>query len=251
MKSGEFMKISKIVEIIENIVPPSLAEEWDNVGLLLGDKEKEASRILVALDINKDIIRQALDNNVDIIVTHHPLIFKPIGRVTDKNLLTLIENKIAVYSAHTNLDNYEEGVNKVFADLLMLNDVKREGMLAYGNCKECTAEEFIEMVKTKLDVKNVRCSNVSPDKRIKKVAVLGGSGGDFLMQAVELGCDAYVTGEASYHDGQCAYEYDILLISAGHFETENPVIDMLCDLLKKNTDTEVIKAMPFNVYINK
>ena len=87
------MKVSEIIEIIENIAPPEIAEEWDNVGLLLGDKDKNVSKVLVALDINAEIIRQATENKVDLIVTHHPLIFKPIGRVTDKNLLILLENK--------------------------------------------------------------------------------------------------------------------------------------------------------------
>lgn len=250
MKSGKFMKISEIIEIIENIAPPEIAEEWDNVGLLLGDKDKNVSKVLVALDINAEIIKQAVENKVDLIVTHHPLIFKPIGRVTDKNLLVLLENKIAVYSAHTNLDNCEDGVNKVLAELLELENIKREGMSAYGDCNECDSLQFIELVKTKLGVNSVRCSNVT-DKKIKKVAVLGGSGGDFLMNAVNLGCDAFITGEASYHDAQCACENNILLITAGHFETENPVVDMLCELLQSNTEIVVIKAKPFNVYITK
>lgn len=244
------MKVSEIIEIIENIASPEIAEEWDNVGLLLGDKDKNVSKVLVALDINAEIIRQATENKVDLIVTHHPLIFKPIGRVTDKNLLVLLENKIAVYSAHTNLDNCDDGVNKVLAELLELKNVKRDGMIAYGECDECDSSQFVDLVKSKLNVNSVRCSNVT-DKKIKKVAVLGGSGGDFLMNAVNLGCDAFVTGEASYHDAQCACENNILLISAGHFETENPVVDMLCKLLEKNSDTEVIKAKPFNVYINR
>ena len=117
------MKVSEIIEIIENVASPEIAEEWDNVGLLLGDKNKDVSKILVALDINSEIIRQAVENKVELIVTHHPLIIKPIGRVTDRNLLVLLENKIAVYSAHTNLDYAPNGINDSLAAAIGLKDI--------------------------------------------------------------------------------------------------------------------------------
>ena len=184
------------------------------------------------------------------IVVHHPLIFKPINRINDSILLSLIQNDIAVYAAHTNLDNSEIGVNSVLADVLLLQNVSREGMLAIGEINETSAFDFIAFVKEQLKVEAVRVSNYELNKKIKKVAVLGGNGGDFVQQVAQNGCDAFVTGEASYHNAQLAYENDLLLISAGHFETENPVVDMLTQYLTDNTDAEIIKAQPFNVYIS-
>lgn len=244
------MKISQIAEIIEKIAPVEIAEEWDNVGLLIGNRDKEVSKVLVALDINPNIIKQAIECGADLIITHHPIIFKPLSKIVNDSLLKLLDNKIAVYSAHTNLDNAIDGVNKVLSDVLKLKNVQRHGMLAVGEVKECSVSEFVDQVKDNLSVTNLRCSAVQ-DKKISKVAVLGGSGGDFVTLVSELGCDAFVTGEASYHDAQLAYENNLLLISAGHFETENPVIDFLCNLIKQNANVEVIKAKPFNVYINR
>ena len=244
------MKVYQITEILEKIAPLEIAEEWDNVGLIIGDKSKEVKKLLVALDINAEILKQAVDLGVDMIVVHHPLIFKPINRINDSILLSLIQNNIAVYASHTNLDNSEPGVNSVLADVLLLKNVSREGMLAIGEINETSAFDFIAFVKKQLKVEAVRVSNYELNKKIKKVAVLGGSGGDFVQQVANLKCDAFVTGEASYHDAQLAYENDLLLISAGHFETENPVVDMLTQYLTDNTDAEVVKAQPFNVYIS-
>ena len=244
------MKVYQITEILEKIAPLEIAEEWDNVGLIIGDKNKEVKKLLVALDINTEILKQAVDLGVDMIVVHHPLIFKPINRINDSILLSLIQNNIAVYASHTNLDNSEPGVNSVLADVLSLKNVSREGMLAIGEINETSAFDFIAFVKKQLKVEAVRASNYELNKKIKKVAVLGGSGGDFVQQVANLKCDAFVTGEASYHDAQLAYENDLLLISAGHFETENPVVDMLTQYLTDNTDAEVVKAQPFNVYIS-
>ena len=244
------MKVYQITEILEKIAPLEIAEEWDNVGLIIGDKNKEVKKLLVALDINTEILKQAVDLGVDMIVVHHPLIFKPINRINDSILLSLIQNNIAVYASHTNLDNSELGVNSVLADVLSLKNVSREGMLAIGEINETSAFDFIAFVKKQLKVEAVRVSNYELNKKIKKVAVLGGSGGDFVQQVANLKCDAFVTGEASYHDAQLAYENDLLLISAGHFETENPVVDMLTQYLTDNTDAEVVKAQPFNVYIS-
>ena len=243
------MKVYQICELLEKIAPLDIAEEWDNVGLLVGDKESEVKKILIALDVNSDIVKQAIDNKVDMIVVHHPLIFKPLSKINDKILLSIIKNNIALYASHTNLDNCPVGVNAVLSDVLGLQDVYREGMLAVGNVSEISAFDFIASVKKKLGVETVRVSNYELDKKIKKVAVLGGSGGDFVQSVVEMNCDAFVTGEASYHHAQLAYENNLLLIVAGHFETENPVIDMLYDYLNTNDDIEIIKAKPFNVYI--
>ena len=244
------MKAYQIAELIEKIAPVELAEEWDNVGLRVGDKNKEVNKILIALDINSEILKQAIDLNVNMILVHHPLIFKPIQRINDEILLSLIKNDIAVYAAHTNLDVSATGVNSVLAEVLCLKNITREGMLAVGTVDEMSAFDFIASVKEKLKVEAVRVSNYELSKKIKKVAVLGGSGGDFISIANEIGCDAFVTGEASYHDAQLAYENGLLLIAAGHFETENPVVEMLNRYLKDNTDVDIITAQPFNVYIS-
>ncbi|MBR4031051.1 MAG: Nif3-like dinuclear metal center hexameric protein [Clostridia bacterium] len=226
------MKIKEITDFLDDLIPLDLAEEWDNVGLQLGNTDLEATGVLVSLDFTEDVLDNAIKNNCNLIVTHHPVIFKPLYSLTDLSILKAIENKICVYSAHTNLDVLQDGVNDVLAKYLELTEIKADGILRVGKLKQdMTSEKFVQYVKDKLSIPSVRVSEFN--NTIKTVGVVGGSGGDFLELAIKNSCDAFVTGEASYHLAETAKLNNIMLLCAGHYETEVLIVEHLKNILKE------------------
>ena len=248
-----FFSVKEIVKIMSETAPVRLAEEWDNVGLLVGRKEKEVKVILCALDFSAEVLEQAVQLHADIVVTHHPAIFHSIKQLTDSDwrtalLLEAARRDIAVYSAHTNLDSVAGGVNDVLANLLNLENVESlsgedtlEGIGRIGVLKdtlELTA--FAEIVKNTLKLKYVTA--VSAGRKVHKVAVCGGSGMDFLDYAVQAGADTYVTGDVKFHDAQDAQGKNINLIDATHQGTELPVVNALADRLALRLSREGFTA---------
>lgn len=150
------VNVADIIKIMEEIAPPAMAEDWDNVGLMLGRRCKAVKKLLLALDITGEVVQQAIAQKADMIITHHPLIFRGLKRVTDSEwqqelLLTLAEKGIAVYSAHTNLDCVSSGVNDVLAKKLHLDNVdvldSDNGLGRIGIVPVCSLQEFAAMVK--------------------------------------------------------------------------------------------------------
>ena len=241
------MKLQKIIDVIEKIAPPENACEWDNVGLMIGNPDCEISRVVISLDFDENAVKTAVENNANLIITHHPAIFKPLSRITDKLIIETIKNDICVYSAHTNFDCAVGGVNYALAEKIEMYDCVQYDMMRVGRIKEASLSNVVNCVKEKLDTSSVRVVG-DLDKPIKKVAVLGGSGGDFTSIAFNLGCDLLVTGECKYNDAQEAHKLGISVIAAGHFETEYPAVKKLADVLKTRIDVDIIEAKPFNVY---
>ena len=241
------MKVYELIDFMEKIAPCGLCEEWDNVGLMIGNREAEIKRIMVSLDLDDAVMKEALENKVDMILTHHPVIFKPLKKI-DNDIYTLaIKNDISVYSAHTNLDAAVGGVNDVLASVLKLSDIEPNGMMRIGRTKDIKLFDFVKIIKEKLNVKSVRVCG-DPDMLISKVAVLGGSGGDFVYELDKSLCDVYVTGEASYHQAYYAKEKGFALIAAGHFETENHIVADVVKRLKENFNVEILASSQKNVY---
>ena len=230
--------VADILKYIETeIAPRSMKMDWDNVGLNVGRRDKEVKKILVALDPFAHVCREAKDFGADLLVTHHVLIFRP-GFVTDataqgENTLFLIENGIAHINAHTNLDLAPGGVNDCLATRLGLEDPQvinpmgvdekgREwGLLRRGTVKEQSLEAFLGHVKAALGCEGLRFADAG--KPVHVVACGGGSCCDEMHEAVEAGCDTFVTADAKYNDFWDAYDLGLNLIDAGHFYTENPV----------------------------
>lgn len=228
------MKLYEIINKLEAFAPKELKEEWDNVGLMLGNKDSEIKSAAVCLDVTEDAVLFAIENDCDLIVSHHPFIMaglKAIDFKTKKGEMIekLIKNDIAVYSMHTNFDSAEGGVNDALCEILELKNVEACGMIRKGETKETTLNDFINMVKEKLDASYVTCCG-DLDKKIKRVAVCGGAGGSFIAECLD--CDAFLTGEAKYHEYQMACESDFSLVCAGHFETENVSLYKIRDLIK-------------------
>lgn len=241
------MKLQKIIEIIESIAPVEIACEWDNVGLMIGTPDKEISKILISLDFDFNALECAIESKADLIITHHPAIFKPLRSITDERIIKAIENGISVYSAHTNLDAAIGGVNFALSDKLGMFNCTQHGMMRVGMVEEDTFINIINNVKEHLDVSALRVVG-DMNSKIRKVAVLGGAGGDFISKACNLKCDLFITGECKYDQAQLADKYGICLIAAGHFETENPVVHKLADKLRNRINTEIIEVVPNNIY---
>ena len=234
-------KVSDILSVIEGFAPSFLKMQGDNVGLLVGDPEAEVSRVMLTLDITPDVAKAAAEAGVQLIVAHHPVIFSPLYSVTpaDYNgaaVMTLLRHGIAAICMHTNLDAAAGGVNDTLAEVLGLSDVTLlddggQGILRRGVLpEEMTPEAFARHVGQALGCKGVR---YLPGKRtVRTVAVCGGAGGSDCGYVLQAGCDAYVTAEIKYPVSlEMAYA-GLTIVDAGHFHTENPVLNRLEQLLR-------------------
>lgn len=233
--------VNDIVKIMDGIAPPNLAEAWDNVGLLVGRSDNTVKKIMVALDVSPEVAEQALEHKVQMIVTHHPVIFDPVKKMTDRTwqqklLLDCAENKIAVYSAHTSLDSVLGGVNDVLAAQLGLQHTEvlmpaagGEAGLGRVGCLPATLtlQEFSEKIKAVLKLDRVVVGDAG--QKVNKVALCGGAGADFISEALAAGADTFVTGDVKYHTAQNAVYSGLNIIDATHQGTELPVINTLAD----------------------
>ncbi len=242
-----------IVDFIEKIAPTNLAEEWDNVGLMIGDFLMPVGKILVALDINDDVIDEALEKKADLIVTHHPFIFGSVKKINSESAvgrraLKLIKNDIAVFSAHTNLDIAKNGTNDTLFGLLGLENseilVKSvDGVNGLGRAGDIPDEmefyDFATYVKKVLKLDNLTITGRC-DKKIKKVGLCTGqgSGREFMLAAKNIGCDAYITGDLRYHEAQFANELDLCVIDITHYGSEVLIVPVLCDYLNECAKNE-------------
>lgn len=261
------VEISKIIQMMEKIAPPFLAEPWDNIGLMVGNANGLAQRVLVALDGVESVIDEAADKNCQMIITHHPLIFKPVKNITSdsalgRRIIKLIKNNISLYSAHTNLDIADGGTNSVLADKIGLKNVENLCPEVFENMalgkiglldKAISFEKFIVNVKNALGLDMV---TVCGDKNrvIKRVGLCTGAGADFeyIKAAADKGCDAFITGDMGYHDAQNALDLGICIIDAGHYGTEVIVVSELIkrlELLSRENNYE-IEFIESEIYAN-
>ena len=232
--------VRNVFDHLNKLADIKLAEKWDNVGLMLGDYNSEARKVLVCLDVTTKVVNEAIANNVNLIVSHHPLIFKPLKSLdfTDdfkSNILRdLILNDISVISFHTNLDSATYGLNDFLA--------KKIGELS----EEFTQEKFIAYIKEKFNLKTVSAV-LGNNNKIKTVALLGGSGADFIYTLPEV--DAYLTGDIGYHAALDAMEMKKNIIDVGHF-TEHLVKDLLLEYVGQlpiDVEKSKVEESPFKI----
>ena len=235
-------RICDIDGFITSVAKREYSESWDNDGVMLcGDIQKDVKKVLVCLEINEKVALFAKKCGFELIVTHHPFIFKPLSRIcgNDYKLIeTLITSGISVLSYHTRYDAACGGINDTLAKTLCLFDIKPLGegycpMGRYGVLEsEMTYLEFAGHLKQKLCCPDMRCFISDKNKKIKTVAVLGGGGKDFVYDASKI-ADAYVTGDLSHNAFIDAKTYGISVFEAGHYHTENIGAYALCDMLKE------------------
>ena len=216
--------VKDFYDYIDSIAPFSEQLEWDNSGLLAGNPDKDVKTVCVALDIIPETVRSAVQLGADLIISHHPVIFKPIKKVLKGNCVyELVNNDIAAICAHTSLDCAQGGVNDVLADLLELTKAEvlpvgsAQGLVRAGLLENSMSAATLAQITSEALGANVRW--VDGGKIIETAAVCGGSGGDLCVDIAEAGIDALITGDASYHDFLNARELGVTLIAAGHFET--------------------------------
>jgi len=233
--------VKEIDKYLTEMSPRELSESWDNDGVMLcSSPEKKVRKVLVTLDATLDAINYAVEKGFDLVVTHHPFIFKKLSRITGfdyKKIELLVKNDLPVLSYHTRLDSAEGGVNDALAEAIGLCDVVgfggdrgdfgRVGKLR----KEMSGEEFALYLKEKLGC-DIRCT-FPEGKKIKTAAVLGGAGKDFVFEAVGAGADAYVTSEISHNFFIDAKAIGFALYDCGHYYTENPVCERVGKLLSE------------------
>lgn len=227
--------VDDIYQELNSIAPFDSAEEWDNVGLLVGDKTAQVKRCIIALDLTEEVFAEAKLNNVQLIVTHHPVIFDSFKQVNAGNrVYKLIKEDMHVISVHTNLDKAQDGINDVLAEKLSLSSVRSVYSLGdigrIGNLYSTMwPDAFAEKVKEALECESLRY--VSGGKPISKVGIIGGSGGNYLDAMIQVGVDAFVTADVKYAVMLQASEAGITLVDAGHYETENVICQNLCERL--------------------
>lgn len=236
------MKIQDACHFLEQFAPLMLAESWDNVGLLLGRPANPLRAVMTCLTITPDSVAEAIEQQADLIVTHHPLPFHPLkritsGTVTGRMLLDLIEAKVAVYSPHTAFDSAAGGINQSLAELLQLENIfpltplgeatdpwgaGRQGQLTTSR----TLADIAQRIKQLLKIPHVQFVG-QPDQLIRLVAVGCGSAGSFLEHARTAGCDLLVTGEVTFHRSLEAQAEGIGLLLLGHYASERFAVERL------------------------
>lgn len=230
------MTVQNVYDAIDAVADFSTQMDFDNAGLLVGDPEASVTGALIALDVTDSVIDEAVDRGANLIVTHHPVIFHPMKRVTADTLVyRLVRENIAVISAHTNLDLAPGGVNDILAGMLELQDVQAlppENLLRAGRLgRGMTPPEFAYYVKQKLGLPAL--TYCDGGRVIERAAVCGGSGGGELKDALAAGCQAYVTADVKHDVMLSAAHCGITLIDGGHFGTENHVTKYLADVVGK------------------
>lgn len=234
--------------------PKHLIEPWDNTGFQIGDYNRDVNRVLVALDLSEEVYNKAIEEDFHMIITHHPLIFRPISRVTTKeykeNLIyNLIKKDIVVYNAHTNLDQADGGVNQQLGRLLNLrngvplklnNSPSEEdyGFGIIGDIEDTQLEQYISFIKEKLDIDYLKVYG-NQNRLVKRVALCGGSGSEFIMDAYKANACIYITGDIKYHDAQLGAELGLTIIDASHYHTEKIILPVIKEYLEKKCNSNL------------
>ncbi len=241
------MKIKQVLSALERFAPLPLQESWDNAGLQVGLTEAEVSGALLCLDVNERIVDEAIAKGCNLIVSHHPLLFRGLKQITDANdvqrtVIKAIKHDIVVISMHTNMDNAQDGVNWKIAEHLGLQNTQffaqktvdgiEAGSGVIGMLPEAmAADDFVLLVKKRFDVECAMCNELLR-RPIQRVAICGGAGDFLLDEAVLQGADAFITGEMHYHQ-YFGYEQRIQICVIGHYQSEQYTSEIFRDILQK------------------
>ena len=254
------IRLQDVVAFLREFAPPELAEDWDNVGLLIGDTADEIRSVLTCLTLTPNVADEAISRGVQLIVTHHPVLFRPVQRLTAETsegrmLLSLIRAGISVYSPHTSYDSAADGINAQLARLFDLQDVRPLrpnvtlacetqpiGSGRWGSLPSTTSlRELIAHIKPALKVSTVQFVG-NLDQPVTKLGIACGAAAEFLRDAAKLGCEALLTGEARFHACLEAETTNIALVLPGHFATERPAMEQLANMLQSRFSGVVVQA---------
>lgn len=254
-KSQARLKVADILELMQTWAPLELSEAWDNTGLLLGDREASATRIMTCLTLTPESVAEAVECEASLVISHHPLPFKPLARITTDSMTgrlvwRLAQAGVSVYSPHTAWDSAESGINAQLARKLGLREVEpllprsqskdaKEGSsaasspLGAGRVGDLSGplslNEFAMRVASSIPYCRLR--GVAGRELIRRVGIGCGSGGSFISAAMTRGCDVLLTGEATFHNCLEAQESDLALLLVGHFASEKFAMESLAEQL--------------------
>ena len=245
------MKVRDIIAVIEDFAPLSIQEGWDNSGLCVGSPEAEVSSVLFALDCTESLVDEAIECGADMIITHHPLIFSGLKKISPEDqvgaaVIKAIKNGISIYAAHTNADKVVAGVSGAMAAKLGLVDVRildedgeGTGLGVVGNLPQPLAvESVMSLVKDRFALKVLKSSKPL-DGMITRVAMCGGSGGSLIGSARKSGAQLYISGDISYHNFFTPEGF--MIMDIGHYESEIEIVNILFSLIKKNFPTFAVR----------
>ena len=248
------MLIQDVIDALEAVAPPHLQESYDNSGLIAGTSTNEVTGILVSLDATPEIVDEAIAKGCNLVVSHHPIVFRGLKSITGKSyversIIKAIKNDVALYAIHTNLDNVlVNGVNGKIAERLGLMDLDvlrhhpdhdpggeiGAGIIGYLH-KPMTEQDFLQHLKSPMNAEVVKHTALT-GTNVEKIAICGGSGSFLLGDAIRAGADFFVTADFKYHEFFDA-EGKVVIADIGHFESEQFTIDLLCDIIRENFPT--------------
>lgn len=239
------VNINNIINKLEDLAPSSTAFEWDNVGLQIGSNKQRIAKTLLALDLTPNVVEEAIEKKVDMIITHHPLIFSPIKNIIKEDIIgrriySLIENNISLYVMHTNLDMAWGGTNDVLSNIINLQDIEaispnedNLGLGRIGIVPKTNIKKLSTYLKGKLNLENVK-TVYDVDQTIQKVAICTGSGMSILDEVIREKADVFITGDVKFHDAQKAEYNKMGIIDVGHYGSENIMMPQIKKYLEKD-----------------
>lgn len=241
------MTIKDIISVVDELAPFDTQADFDNSGFLVGDENTIVTKVLCCLDITDDVIKEAKELGCELIVSHHPVIFSPLIKVTSDSIVyKLIKNDLSALCLHTNFDRAAVfGVNQILANYLDLKNtvLYPEDFLCVGELhKPMSDKEFARFVALQLDINSVKYTQIG-DNPIKKVAVSSGAGSDAVTLMDKYGFDALVTGEIKHHHFLYAKEKSLCAVEAGHFETESIAVFSMSFMLYQGLQNESVEFL--------
>ncbi|MCP4744956.1 MAG: Nif3-like dinuclear metal center hexameric protein [Desulfobacteraceae bacterium] len=264
---GNIPLLADIIDIMEHMAPPYLAEEWDNSGLQVGKPGQAVKKILIALDPQAQVIGKAIKQSADLVITHHPLILRPLQRLDletgiGKIIDAAITSQTAIYAAHTNLDSVQAGINDILAEKIglqnttslapyhgpmdedLIGDSENYGLGRVGELRSAIRlSKLVEKMKTVFNLKVLRFTG-NPEMSVHRVAVCSGSGSGLLNDFLDSTAQVYISGDLRYHDARIVEEAGKALIDIGHFASEHIIVDVLTQRLR-----QAVKAAEWQVAI--
>lgn len=240
------MNLTQIINILDQELKLRSQEKWDNSGLQIGSMNNEIKKALVILDFDIDALNFAIKNNIDLILTHHPFIFGLLKSIDFDSydgyiIKELVKHNISLYSMHTNFDMAEQGVNMKLAENLNVKKfdvlhIVNDSNYGYGGISDIEPINIIDyakFVKEKLNCPNLKLFCNDESRTVKRTAFCGGSGSEFIIDAIDKKADVYITGDVKYHQAQDALKNNLCVIDAGHYYTEYHSLTNIQNVLRK------------------
>lgn len=244
------MNGKQIETVLKTLYPLDLAYDWDNVGLQIGSFNKKVSNILLTLDVTLDVVNEAIENNCELIIAHHPLIFSPLKRITDETIIgtiiqQLVKHNITLYVMHTNFDIAEGGLNHILCDLLglknsevLLYTTETEGLGRYADIPTIPVLDYISKIKEVFNLPHVKYIG-NEKAMVTRVAVTGGSGSSNIKACIDNKVDLFITGDITYHHALDSIAQGLNIVDVGHNIEKNAIYAVKSILIENGIQSSI------------